>query len=342
MLEFTKKIREEIKTAKALSDSISEHVESMYGFFLGNKEGIIYKERIFNNELCHEQILANIVKAICSFADETQVSDNGTIELSKSKISFVKIKDITYVLVHGLQEKAFADELIGSISSIFEEKSRSKFHSEDPKQVFAGASAVFTELVNEIFQPVIEYYEHKRIESENAPTPVSEVLVDMELIDMPMQYDEIALVAKTLKSEKEADKQGGEIKEEISQEQKLSAVTFNILNSMEGIEHLVFVEHEEQNTSLRFQNGQLSEDIVNKTLTICQKFLSEILKIMKDEDSENAIEVSKKYQIIFVPLNENNFMYAIATKAADPVLLQPIFERIAERIKNVVLEYEEG
>jgi hypothetical protein len=341
-LKSLKRVEEEIQTAKALSDNISEHVESIYGFFLGNKEGMIYKERIFNNELCHEQILANIVKAICSFADETQVSDNGTIELSKSKISFVKIQDITYVLVHGLEEKTFADELIGSISSIFEEKSRAKFHSDDPKQVFAGASAVFPELVDEIFYSVNEYYERKRIERENAPTPVSEVLVDMELIDMPMQYDEIALVAKSLKRGKKGEKQEIETKGEISQEQKLSAVTFNILNSMEGIEHLVFVEHAEATTSLRFQNGQLSEDIVNKTLDICQKFLDEILKLMKDEDSENSIDVSKKYQIIFVPLNESNFMYAIATKAADTVLLQPIFERIAQRIKNVVLEYEEG
>ncbi|MHA1954615.1 MAG: hypothetical protein ACW96U_11795, partial [Candidatus Heimdallarchaeaceae archaeon] len=120
---------------------------------------MIYKERIFNDELCHEQILANIVKAICSFAEETQVSDNGTIELSKSKISFVKIQDITYVLVHGLEEKKIADKLIGDISSIFEDKSRAKFHSEDPKQVFAGASAVFAEVVEELFKAVIEHNE---------------------------------------------------------------------------------------------------------------------------------------------------------------------------------------
>ena len=303
---------------------------------------MIYKERIFNDELCHEQILANIVKAICSFAEETQVSDNGTIELSKSKISFVKIQDITYVLVHGLEEKKIADKLIGDISSIFEDKSRAKFHSEDPKQVFAGASAVFAEVVEELFKPVIEHNERLKAERDNIPTPISEVLVDMELIDMPMQYDEIALVAKTTKKRETTDKKDAVIKEEVSQEQKLSAVTFNILNSMEGIEHLVFVEHKENTTVLRFQNGQLSEKIVNKTLGICQKFLDEILKIMKDEDSENAIDVSEKYQIIFVPLNEDNFMYAVATKAADPVLLQPIFERIANRIKNVVLEYEDS
>jgi len=297
---------------------------------------------MFNDELCHEQILANIVKAICSFADETQVSDKGTIELSKSKISFVKIQDITYVLVHGLEEKKIADKLIEDISSIFEDKSRAKFHSEDPKQVFAGASAVFAEIVEELFEAVIEHNDRLKAERDSIPTPISEVLVNMELIDMPMQYDEIALVAKTMKKGKETDKKDEEVKGEVSQEQKLSAVTFNILNSMEGIEHLVFVEHKENDTILRFQSGQLSEKIVNKTLGICQKFLEEILKIMKDEDSENAIDVSEKYQIIFVPLNEDNFMYAVATKAADPVLLQPIFERIANRIKNVVLEYEES
>jgi hypothetical protein len=303
---------------------------------------MIYKERIFNEELCHEQILTNIVKAICSFAEETEVSDNGTIELSKSKISFVKIQDITYVLVHGLEEKSVADKLINDISSIFEEKSRVRFHSEDPKQVFAGASAVFPEIVEELFNAVIKHYEIVKAEKDSMPTPVSEVLINMELIDMPMQYDEIALVTKPTKKKKKADAKEETIQEEVSQEQKLRAVTFNILNSMEGIEHLVFVEHKENSTLLRFQNGQLSEKIVNKTLGICQKFLEEILKIMKDEDSENAIEVSEKYQIIFVPLNEDNFMYAVATKAADPVLLQPIFERIANRIKNVVLEYEEG
>ena len=303
---------------------------------------MIYKERIFNDELCHELILANIVKAICSFAEETKVSDNGTIELSKSKISFVKIQDITYVLVHGIEEKKIADKLIGDISSIFEDKSRARFHSDDPQQVFAGASAVFADVVEELFKAVIEYYERLKAERDNIPIPFSEVLVNMELIDMPMQYDEIALVAKTTNKKEKADKKDAVIKEEVSQEQKLSAVTFNILNSMEGIEHLVFVEHKENDTILRFQNGQLSEKIVNKTLGICQKFLEELLKIMKDEDSENAIEVSEKYQIIFVPLNEDNFMYAVATKTADPVLLQPIFERIANRIKNVVLEYEDS
>jgi hypothetical protein len=304
---------------------------------------MIYKERVFDEELCHEQILSNIVKAICSFADETQVSDNGTIELSKSKISFVKIQDITYVLVHGLKEKNTADKLIGDISSIFEDKSRAKFHSEDPKQVFAGASAVFADTVEDLFKEVINYQDKKKAERESMPTPISEVLVDMELIDMPMQYDEIALIAKPIKKHDEADDTAVvEEEEEVTQEQKLSAVTFNILNSMEGIEHLVFVEHNEDEALLRFQNGQLSEKIVTKTLGICQKFLEEILKIMKDEDSENSIDVSEKYQIIFVPLNEDNFMYAIATKAADPVLYQPIFERIAKRIKNVVLEYKEA
>ena len=328
-----------MQTAEVLLDSISENAESIYGFFLGNKEGMIYKERIFNDELCHKQILTNIVKAICTFAEETQISDNGTIELSKSKISFLKIQDITYVLVHGMKEKEKADKLIKAISAVFEHKSRLKFHSDDPKQVFAGASSVFDDTVEELFISVIKYYNKMKEERESIPTPVSEVLVNMELIDIPMQYDELALVTKPRKKGQKVDEK--ESVEEVSQVNKLSAVTFNILNTMEGIEHLVFIEHIENETSLRFQNGQLSEKIVDKTLKICEKFLEEILKIMKDEDSENAIEVSEKYQIIFVPLNESNFMYAVATKAADPVLLQPIFERIANRIKNVVLEYEQ-
>ena len=66
-----------------------------------------------------------------------------------------------------------------------------------------------------------------------------------------------------------------------------------------------------------------------------------ILELMEDESVENAIDVTEKYQIIFVPLNEKNFMYAIATKSVDPVLLNPVFERISKRIKDAVLEFKD-
>ena len=91
---------------------------------------------------------------------------------------------------------------------------------------------------------------------------------------------------------------------------------------------------------LFFQNGKLSEKLVKNTLKICEKYLDDILGLMEDEAVENAIDVSEKYQIIFVPVNEINFMYAIATKSVDPVLLNPVFERIAKRIKDAVLKYK--
>jgi len=329
---------EEIQTLDQISSSLSKYTDLVYGFFLGNKDGIIYKERIFNSNYCPQQILSNIVKAICTFAEDTEISKKGMIELSKSKISFVKIQDVTYVLNHGLKEKKEADLLIENISTVFEERSRAKFHSNDPKQVFSGASAVFTQTVDELFHPVIDYQSKREVE-EAVTASVDEFLLDLELVGVPIQYDEIEVVTKTSKKKEEKEPKTQEI-EIASKEQKLTAVTFNILNSIVGIEHLVFINHEAEEANLFFENGKLEEKIVKKTLNACQKFLDEIIKMMKDDNIENAIPVSEKYQIIFVPLNENNFMYAIATVDVDPVLLQPVFERIARRIKDVVLEYE--
>lgn len=335
---------EEIQTINQISSSLSKYTDLVYGFFLGNKDGIIYKERVFNSTYCPHQILSNIVKAICTFAEETKISKKGMIELSNSKISFVKIQDITYVLNHGLKEKQDADLLMENISSVFEERSRAKFRSDNPEQVFSGASAVFAQTVDELFEPVIKY-QSKREAEEAVTASVDEFLLDLELVGVPIQYDEIEVVTKERKkkeiprSRTKETQQEGEI---TTKEQKLTAVTFNILNSIGGIEHLVFINHEKEKASLFFENGKLEEKIVKKTLNACQKFLDEIVKMMKDEDIENAISVSEKYQIIFVPLNENNFMYAIATKDIDPVLLQPVFERIARRIKDVVLEYEKN
>ena len=316
---------------------MAQHAPSIYGFFLGNKEGLILKEYIFNPEYCHKEILSNVVNAICSFAEDTRISDQGMIELSQSKISFVKIQDITYVLIHGLPDKKTADFLIDQISEIFEKKSRAKFHSDDPVQVFAGASAVFNSTVGELFSSVIEHI-HKNKEKES-------IGFDLELVNIPLDFDEqIILPNELIKPTDKMDFSKQKVKqateEDFSKEEKLNSITFNILNSLPGIEHLVFVEHDEELSDLFFQNGKKSENLVNKTLTICEKYLSNILELMEDESIENAIEVTEKYQIIFVPLNEKNFMYAIATKSVDPVLLNPVFERISKRIKDAVLEYK--
>ncbi len=335
--EFLLMLRRRNNTSGRITKSIAEHAPSIYGFFLGNKEGLILKEYIFNPEYCHKDILSNIVNAICSFAEDSKISDQGMIELSKSKISFVKIQDITYVLIHGLPDKKIADSIIEQISEVFEKRSRAKFHSEDPVQVFAGASAVFNSTVGELFSSVIEHM-HKSKEKES-------IGFDLELVNVPLDFDEqIILPNEIVKpkeklepSEQKAKKTTGE---DISTEEKLSSITFNILNSLPGIEHLVFVEHDKEQSNLFFQNGNKSDNLVDKTLKICEKYLDNILELMEDESVENAIEVTEKYQIIFVPLNEKNFMYAIATKSVDPVLLNPVFERISKRIKDAVLEFK--
>ena len=120
----------------------------------------------------------------------------------------------------------------------------------------------------------------------------------------------------------------------------LSAIAFNILNSIAGIDHLVFVEHNQKEAKIFFQSGHLEDVFIQKTLKICEKYLEDIIKIMQDEDMENSIEITDKYQIIFVPIDERNFIYAVGTKEVDAVLMKPVFERIATRIKNIVLEYK--
>ncbi|GAH48982.1 unnamed protein product, partial [marine sediment metagenome] len=89
-----------------------------------------------------------------------------------------------------------------------------------------------------------------------------------------------------------------------------------------------------------YQNGKLDEVFVNKTLQICEKFLSDILEMLNDESLEKSIDVTESYQIIFVLLNESNFFYAIAKMNVDAVLMSPVFERIAKRIKDVVIDYK--
>ncbi|MHA1408532.1 MAG: hypothetical protein ACTSSG_14295, partial [Candidatus Heimdallarchaeaceae archaeon] len=296
---------------------------------------------------CPLEILSNIVKAICTFAEETQVSNQGMIELSNSNISFIKIQDITYVLVHGLAKKKEADILIKKVSEVFESKSRAKFHSDDPKQVFSGASSVFSTTVNEIFSDVIEVQSKLVKENEFESKSTGKEFEDFELISVPIQFDELELITlpKKEKSDKKKDqaKQKGDSEDKInqmSQKQKLQAVTYNILNTIDGIEHLVFVSHKNNKANLFFENGKISTNLVDKTLQICEKFLEEIVRLMNNDESENAIDVTETYQIIFVPLDEQNFMYAIAKKIVDPVLLQPVFERIAKRIKDVVLNYK--
>ncbi len=322
-----------------ITKTLSEYSNLIFGFFLGDKEGKILKESVFSPDNCPQQILSNVLKAFCTFAEDTQISNKGTIELTKSKISFIKIQDITYVLNHNLPDKIIAETLIEQLSIIFEEKSKTKFYSGDPQSVFSGASAVFNQTTEEIFGEVISFQKRKDQKKEA-------VSLELELIDVSINYDEIAFLPQIIGEKKAPKKPASEgtkkTKEEsdFSKEQKLGAVTFNILNSISGIEHLVFVEHDDETTNLFYQNGKLDESFVNKTLKICEKFLPDILEMLNDESLEKSIDVTESYQIIFVLLDENNFFYAIAKKNVDAVLMSPVFERTAKRIKDVVIDYK--
>lgn len=333
---------EEIKTTGNVTSTISEYSNLIFGFFLGDKEGNILKESVFNPDICPQPILINVLKAFSTFAEDTQISKNGTIELTKSKISFIKIQDITYVLNHNLPDKKIAETLIEQLADIFEEKSKTKFYSGDPDRVFSGASAVFNKLVEEIFKDVKTVQKRKEQEKDA-------VSLELELLDVSINYDEIAFLPqitvekkdKQSKIKKENVKEDqSKKKDESSKEEKLSAVTFNILNSIGGIEHLVFVEHDQEKAKIFYQNGKLEESFINKTLQICEKFIDDILEMLNDESLEQSIDVTDKYQIIFVLLDENNFFYAVANRNIDAVLMSPVFERIAKRIKDVVLDYK--
>jgi len=307
---------------------------------------------VFNPDNCPQQILKNVLKAFSTFAEDTQISQKGTIELTKSKISFIKIQDITYVLNHNLPDKMIAETLIEQLSEVFEEKSKAKFYSDDPQKVFSGASAVFNQTTEEIFGEVVAFQKRKEQEKEA-------VSLELELVDVSINYDEIVFMPQIVGEKKDAQKspkklaseekkkteeeeEEEEEESESSKEQKLSAVTFNILNSISGIEHLVFVEHDNETASIFYQNGKLDESFVNKTLKICEKFLSDILEMLNDESLEKSIDVTESYQIIFVLLDESNFFYAIAKKSVDAVLMSPVFERIAKRIKDVVIDYKKS
>ncbi|MHA1199068.1 MAG: hypothetical protein ACTSQF_06935 [Candidatus Heimdallarchaeaceae archaeon] len=322
---------------------MSENASDIYGFFLGNKDGVILKESIFKEDRCPIDILTNVVKAICSFAEETKISDYGTIELSNSKISFRKIQDITYVLSHGIGQRKIANSVIGHLANEFEEKSRAKFHSSDPEQVFSGASAVYNQTVELLFEPI---FKAPQVEKTETTKRRQYPKLDLDLVDVPISFDDLMLdtkqTAKVEQKEIKDAKTPEKSEAPLTKDQMLSAVTFNILNSIAGIDHLVFVEHDQEETKIFFQSGHLEDDFIDKTLLICEKYLENIIKIMKDEDMENSIQITDKHQIIFVPIDDSNFIYAVGTKEVDAVLMKPVFERIAARIKNVVLEYKES
>ena len=263
--------------------------------------------------------------------------------MSSSKISFRKIQDITYVLSHAIEERKMANSVIEQLASEFEQRSRAKFHSSDPAQVFSGASAVYNQTVAVLFEPI--FRAPKAVNIPKQPKKEYPKLdFDLDLVDVPINFDDLMFdTSQTPVDEKEkAIPKHEELDKPLSKDQMLSAVTFNILNSIPGIDHLVFVEHNEQNTNIFFQSGHLEDSFIEKTLVICNKYLNDIINIMDDEDMENSIKITSKHQIIFVPIDDHNFIYAVGTMDVDAVLMKPVFERVAVRIKNMVLEYKES
>ncbi len=249
------------------------------------------------------------------------------------------------MLSHGIEQRKVANSVIGHLAEEFEERSRAKFHSSDPEQVFSGASAVYNQTVEMLFEPIFKAPPAAKTDTVKKKQ-YPKLDFDLDLVDVPISFDDLMLDTKQttkVEQEKTKDTKKQEKREEpLTKDQMLSAVTFNILNSIAGIDHLVFVEHDQEEANIFFQSGHLEENFVKKTLTICEKYLDNILKIMDDEDMENSIQITAKHQIIFVPIDTRNFIYAVGTMEVDAVLMKPVFERVAARIKNVVLEYKES
>ncbi len=312
---------------------LSPYKDKIFGFFLGNSDGIIYKERVFNPKKCPELVLKSVVKAICSFAKETNISDKGTIGLSSSQISFVQMSGITYVLSHNITDKVAVTDLTNLIASVFEKQSKARFHSID-NNLFSGASASFNSTTDEMFKEVAIYHQRQIAEEELIETETEEIVLNnIDLVDIPTDN---LIADKEASSSKEEKEEKIEKKEEV-----LRVVSYNILSSLDGIKHLVFIKYDNKKAEDFFQYGNIEDKIVKSTIKICKKYLTDIIELMENDEEPNSIKVSDTYQIIFVPIDETSFMYAIATNEIDANLMSPVFERIANRISKLVLDYKE-
>ncbi|MHA1687707.1 MAG: hypothetical protein ACTSYD_15130, partial [Candidatus Heimdallarchaeaceae archaeon] len=89
-------------SSEQLAQLIKENADAIYGVFLGNKYGVIYKEQVFNEQYCPLSILTNIINALCSFIEETHISDHATLQLSRTRVSFKKYKDAVFIIVHNI------------------------------------------------------------------------------------------------------------------------------------------------------------------------------------------------------------------------------------------------
>ena len=293
----------------------------IYGFFLGNSDGEILKERVFNDEFCPQLILKNVVKAICSFAEETKISNHGTIVLSRSSITFNKYLDIVFVLNHRISDTKEVKTLLKIIIEFFEEKSRSKFYSKNQSEVFSGASSAFEKVVDDLFKDVrAEQDKLKQKRQEIAVATKKESSSEEELFT---STKEEILPLK----EKSAGK---------GQKEVLTNLAYSLRHSFKGISHLIIVEHDSTNAKVYFHDGELTEHYVDGTMKVIQKYLEDIIAIMKDENLKNILEIAEDYKLAFTPMDADHFLYIIAKKEVNLVLLSPILRRISSRINQAI------
>jgi predicted regulator of Ras-like GTPase activity (Roadblock/LC7/MglB family) len=304
-----------------IKNILLSNAASIYGFFLGNSDGEILKERVFNDEFCPQLILKNVVKAICSFAEETKISNHGTIVLSRSSITFNKYLDIVFVLNHRISDTKEVKTLLKTIIEFFEEKSRSKFYSRNQSEVFSGASSAFEKVVDDLFKDVRAEQDKLKQKRQEIAAATKKGSSSEEELSITTKEEILPL------KEKSAGK---------GQKEVLTNLTYSLRHSFKGISHLIIVEHDSTNAKVYFHDGELTEHYVDGTMEVIQKYLEDIIAIMKDENLKNVIEIAEDYKLTFTPMDADHFLYIIAKKEVNLVLLSPILRRISSRINQAI------
>lgn len=301
--------------SQQISSIINEYSDTIYGFFLGDKKGNLLKEEVFTSEYCTPMVLKNIAKALCSFATETNISDYGTIKLSKSKISFSRFGDIVYVLNHNIEKKETIRALLSDLATVFEERSRAKFFARSDKELFSGASAIFRKIVPDLFAPVLEYIKRAKEEKEK---------------QKKLEEDR---KKKTKESKKTEETRKIALDE--NQEKAIKKLLISLKTSFKDIEHVVLMKKKEEKVELFYAEGELTKGLVNETVRVINKYRSEVIDLLKDEDiAKNIIELTADYQLVFTDVDGQHFLYIIAKKTLDLVIMSSIFIRIANRISD--------
>ncbi len=302
--------------SQEISSIIKEYSDKIYGFFLGDKKGNLLKEEIFTSEYCSPMVLKNITKALCSFATETNISDYGTITLSKSKVSFSRFGDIVYVLNHNIEKKEITKDFLRDLATFFEERSKAKFFASSNTELFSGASAIFRKIVPDLFNPVFEYI--KRAEEEK---------------EKQKEFEE---------QKKKKAKETKKVELDENQEKTIKKLFKSLRTSFKDIEHVVLMKKKEEKVKLFYDEGELTKGLVNETVRVINKYRSEVVELLKDEDiARNIIELTEDYQLVFTDVDGQHFLYIIAKKTLDLVIMSSIFIRIANRISDELKRIKE-